>query len=201
GDVSETKEKLLRFFEKNLKIEIHANPDFKVYEFKNMSVEDAGGIRESSEKKSFNGLMVFIVSFESISHEAQNSLLKTLEEPTPDTIFFFISPQDNLLPTLKSRMHVVKSEELKIENSFDSIFKLNLKERLERVKEIVEAISDEDSTKQEAINFVNNIESELYKAGLKENSEKLVACQNARIYLLDRGAPVKMILENLVLSI
>lgn len=201
GDVLETKEKLLNFFDKKLKIQILGNPDFKVLDFQNLSIEEARTIKDDSEKMSFSGKMIFLVSFESISLEAQNSLLKVLEEPASDTYFFLVSPQDTLLPTLKSRIQIVKSEKLKVENNSDSILKLNFKERLDRVKEIVESISDEDSTKQSAIDFVNNIESELYKNDLKDVSLKLNACAKAREYLLDRGAPIKMILENLVLSI
>mgnify|MGYP000885803646 CR=1 FL=1 len=145
--------------------------------------------------------MIFLVSFESISIEAQNSLLKTLEEPTENTHFFFLCPQDNLLPTLKSRMLVVKSEKSKVESDAESILKLALRERLDRVKEIAESISDEESTKQEAVRLVDQIESELYRNGTQVNKDLLVACQKARMYLLDRGAPIKMILENLVLSV
>lgn len=201
GNLNEIKNELLNFFDTKLKVKIHGNPDFKILNFENLSVDDAKNIREASEKRNFADDMFFLVCFESISIEAQNSLLKTFEEPTEKTHFFFVSPQDNLLPTLKSRMVMVKGGESKVDSDTESILKLGIRERLERVKEITESISDEDSTKQEAIRFVNQVESEIYNKGVTEARNSLQACQDARVYLLDRGAPIKMILENLVLSI
>lgn len=202
GNSEEVKNELLKFFVSKLKLITHGNPDFKTLNFENLTVDDAKSIRESSEKKNFGDRMLFLVSFDSISIEAQNSLLKTLEEPTENTHFFLVSPQDNLLPTLKSRMVIVKSQKtnLKSQNN-ESVLELDLRERLAKVKEIAESISDEDATKQDAVGFVNQIELELYSRGTIEEKDALKACQNARVYLLDRGAPIKMILENLVLSV
>ncbi len=202
GSISDIKQELLKFFDKKLKINIVGNPDFKVLDFQNLSIDEARAIREDSEKKNFAGKMIFIISFETISIEAQNSLLKVLEEPTLDTHFFLISPQDTLLPTLKSRIQTLKFQisNFKFQNE-STILQLNLKERLEKVKEIIESISEEENTKQSAIEFVNTIETELYSGGVEKNVDKLELCQSARKYLFDRGAPVKMILENLVLSI
>ncbi len=202
GDAVEVKEELLEFFDTKLKIKVQGNPDFKILNFENLTVDHARLIRESSEKMNFGEKMMFLISFESASIEAQNSLLKTLEEPSQNTHFFFISPQDNLLPTLKSRMVIIKSQNSnpKSQNE-ESILNLSFKERLDKVKEITEAISDEDATKQDAIDFLNSIETELAQDSVEKNSKALKVCQNTREYLLDRGAPVKIILENLVLSI
>lgn len=203
GDVLEIKKSLLNFFDKTLKYKTFSNPDFSDLSFENLSVDDARFIRESSEKKNIlGGKMIFMISFESVSLEAQNSLLKVVEEPTGETYFFFVSPQDSLLSTLKSRMQVVK---FKINNSkpetSESFFLLNLKERLQKVKDIVDSISDEEESKQSAVDFVNGIEEEIYKRGVVEKARELSLCTHARDSLFQRGAPIKMILENLVLSI
>lgn len=204
GQTEEIRNSLLKFFAEKLKIKTLGNPDFIRLEYITLSVDDARKIKELSEKKNLDdGIMVFIISFEDISVEAQNSLLKILEEPTPKTHFFLVSARDNLLPTLKSRVEIVRCENLKVEsrNMSKSLFDMTYKDRLGRVKKIVESISDEESTKQSAIDFVNQIEQEIYEDGILANHLALENCQNARAYLLQRGAPVKMILENLVLSI
>lgn len=201
GEVMEIKNELRSFFENKLKVKINGNPDFSILTFENLSVDDAKNIRDASEKKNFGEYMMFLLSFDSISMEAQNSLLKTLEEPSENTYFFLVSPQDNVLPTLKSRMQVVDCRNSDDATMSESIMNLSLTERLQRVKDLVEAISDEESTKQEAINFLNSIEAELHSGGVEKNRDALVVCQNARVYILDRGAPIKMILENLVLNI
>ncbi len=106
-----------------------------------------------------------------------------------------------LLPTLRSRMQVVELQVSSEKLQRDSILNLKLGDRLAKVKEITEAISDEDATKQDAIAFLNQVESELYEKGVEKSAKALRVCEEARASLYDRGAPVKIILENLVLSI
>ncbi len=176
------------------------NPDFVHLKFETLKIEEAREISASQERKDFSGKRkFFVIEVDFITEEAQNSLLKVLEEPTIGTHFFFISPQEIILPTLKSRMQIVSltlSEEKE-----KSLLKLNMSERLNMVKDIVEAIGDEDATKQDAINFLNKIVVELYNKGVEKNARELELCEKSRASLYDRGAPVKMILEQLVLSI
>jgi DNA polymerase III delta prime subunit len=201
GDVEFTKNKVLAFLEKDLKFKTSGNPDFKNIDYKSLSIQDARELINSSERKSVDGKMIFLVSFDFISLEAQNSLLKVIEEPTLDTYFIFISPQDNVIETLKSRMQVYRDDTEESKSKEKSVLDMNMKDRLGFIKEIVDSISDEESTKQDAISLVNKIEKELYKQGTLSSSDSLAACSNAREALFDRGAPVKMILENLVLTI
>jgi len=158
-----------------------------------------------------------LISADFITEEAQNALLKVFEEPTAGTHFFVVSPQDILLSTLRSRVQTIYFNGLHSKTR-SSVLGLGLKERLEKVKEIAEAIKDSNSsshdsddprtTKQDAIDFLNAIETELYEK--LDHTEKftrsnivqsLKVCEEARQALYDRGAPVKMILENIVLSI
>ena len=55
---------------------------------------------------------VFIIEeAERMNEPAQNSLLKTLEEPQPDTVFVLISDrEDELLETIRSRCRIVRLE-------------------------------------------------------------------------------------------
>ena len=192
--------KLKKFLNEIVGIKTEGNPDVFHGKFSTLSIEDARSITEASQRKDFSGeRKIFIIETDFITEEAQNSLLKSFEEPTAGTHFFIISPQDMLLSTLRSRMQVIV-ENPKAKKS-ESVLGLNLKERLEKVKEITDAISDEDATKQDAITFLNQIETELYKNGTENKSRELQLCSVTRDSLYDRGAPVKMILENLVLSI
>lgn len=193
---------LLLFLENNVGIKTHGNPDFWFGKFDNLTIAEAREISESSLKKDFGGSRkVFVIQTDFISQEAQNSLLKVFEEPTEGTHFFIISPQDILLPTLRSRMQVFSHTDSAEQTKPVSILGLSLSDRLTKVKKITEAISDEEGTKQDAISFVNQIENEIYSRGIENNSEQLELCQKTREALFDRGAPVKIVLENLVLSI
>ena len=200
--------KLRNFLEKSVRVKTSGNPDFWYGQFKTFTISQARQIADAQERKGFidsawrQGFQmkkIFVIQAEIITEEAQNALLKVFEEPTVGTHFFIISPQDIILPTLRSRMQVISSREVS-KTDFD-IMGMGMKERLERVKEITDAISDEDKTKQDAISLLNQIETELYEKGIEKSAKALKTCQLARESLYDRGAPVKMILENLILSI
>ena len=200
--VGEEVAKLKHFLEEHVGVKTVGNPDVTHHQFKTLTIDGARNIALASERKDFSGSRkIFIIEADFITEEAQNSLLKVFEEPTVGTHFFIISPQDILLPTLRSRMQVI---ELKVESERlkeNSILDLKIGERLALVKEIVDAISDEDKTKQDAIVLLNKIEGELYENSVEKNSEQLKICEQARVSLYDRGAPIKMILENVMLSV
>ena len=229
GDTSAIFSELKDFLENVVGIKTAGNPDFWHGKFNSLTIDEARDIAEASSRKSFGNHLealppsglgarlpnkkVFIIQADFISHEAQNSLLKVFEEPTVGTHFFIISPQDILLPTLRSRMQVMYFQTLGVRNpQTPSVgesstqmsrchLDMKMAERLAKVKEIAEAISDEESTKQDAITFLNEVEKELHEGGVEKSAKSLEVCQLARASLYDRGAPVKMILENLVLSI
>ncbi|MGH2756646.1 MAG: DNA polymerase III subunit delta' [Actinomycetota bacterium] len=74
-------------------------------------------VRESivpeAARSPFEGRMkVFVIEeAERMNPAAQNALLKTLEEPQPDTVFVLISDdEDDLLETIRSRCRVVRLE-------------------------------------------------------------------------------------------
>lgn len=198
--VEEVVSKLKHFLENTVGIKTSGNPDFTHRKFGTMTVEHASEIRDSESRRNIAGdKKVFIIEAETITLEAQNSLLKVFEEPNPGTHFFIVSPQDTLIPTLRGRMqvffHVTEEDKNK------SILKLDLKSRIAMVKDITDGIKDEEGTKQDAVDFLNQIERELYEGGVEKNAEKLKICQSTRDALYDRGAPVKIILENLVISV
>ncbi|KND47852.1 MAG: DNA polymerase III delta prime subunit [Parcubacteria bacterium C7867-006] len=201
GDSDSLFKELVLFLENFVGVQTSGNPDFWIGKFDNLTIDDARFIRESSERKDFSGnKKIFVIQTDFISQEAQNSLLKVFEEPTEGTHFFIISPQDVILPTLRSRMQVVLSENLAYQKN-PSILGLSLKERLSKVKEITDGISDEENTKQDAISLLNQIELELYKKGVEKNIIGLKICDLARASLYDRGALIKMILENVMINI
>jgi DNA polymerase-3 subunit delta' len=68
---------------------------------------------------------VFIIEeAERMNPAAQNSLLKTLEEPQPDTVFILISDrEEELLDTIRSRCRVVRMEPVPEERIIDYLEK------------------------------------------------------------------------------
>ncbi|MFA6338935.1 MAG: hypothetical protein WCW87_02675 [Candidatus Paceibacterota bacterium] len=200
---------LLDFLESDLKFKIQGNPDFWFKEIDSFGIDESRELKERHIlKSSLGGKKIFVLVFNFITLEAQNSLLKIFEEPTEDTHFFIIIPSLNiLLPTLKSRLLIIEdaridNDDLKNANKF---LKSNGGERLKMVKNIVEEISDEEKSKIDAINFINDLEicihEKFEKSHTKEEAfilEEIIKC---RSYLYDRSSSVKIILEYLALII
>ena len=211
GDKTTNKESISRFLENVLHIEIVGNPDVSYFDYTTLAIDDARLLAESQARKGFGkeknnapGKKIFVISLDTITHEAQNALLKIFEEPTPGTHFFILASQNTFLPTFLSRLQVVefeRAQERTLESGEESILGKSLSERLAFVTKLATDISDEKKTKQDAIKLVNQVENELVRAGTVDNHDALSECQFARNALFSRGAMVKMILENLMLQL
>ncbi|ASM34690.1 DNA polymerase III subunit delta' [Campylobacter sputorum subsp. bubulus] len=126
----------------SIKNEILANydiNDIRFFEVDEFLVEDARDIIKESYIAEVSEKLIVIMA-KSYRIEAQNALLKILEEP-PKNIFFCIvtTSKSLLLPTIKSRL-VIKNRLKKIQRSEIG---LNLK-KLE-LKEIVEFIDEKSA--------------------------------------------------------
>ncbi len=85
------------------------NPDFHAYRVESFDIASARALRECAMEKPFGEKKIFLISAERFTPEAQNALLKTLEEPGENMHFFILlREQDLLLPTLLSRVQIVK---------------------------------------------------------------------------------------------
>ncbi|MDL0108448.1 DNA polymerase III subunit delta' [Campylobacter felis] len=94
------------------------------------AVEKESYIAESSEK-------IIVLMAHSFRHEAQNFLLKLLEEPPKNIKFLIVVPSKNLLlPTIKSRLICEKRKKQKVEMKLDlELEKLDLKALYKFLKE------------------------------------------------------------------
>lgn len=99
------------------KLDVH--PDFSYYGRardtktgklkRDISVEQARDIRSVLSKRSWTGgkTVLILDEAERLSIEAQNALLKILEEPARQSIIFLLTENDELLlPTIKSRVQL-----------------------------------------------------------------------------------------------
>ena len=92
-----------------------------------------------------------------LTHEAQNSLLKSLEESDDSTIYVLtVDNEKNLLPTIRSRARIIYSHVEKIvERSLqDNFFDLDLVSQFEKIQEASEDRVD-------SIELINQIENSL----------------------------------------
>ena len=197
------------------KFHIHSakNPDFFHEKFETLGVDDSRRIKEIHISKSFtpNSKRIFIIEAVNITHEAQNSLLKIFEEPNTDSHFFLIMPSPHiLLPTLRSRLNIIRSNVIdnkEIIETSDAIKKaeqfLNLsrKDKVVFVDEMAKDISDEKIHKGEAQEFLAALEVVIYRKKGLEKADGLKAILKARDYINDRSPSVKQLLEFVALSL
>ena len=164
-----------------------------------------GGATNALDVKKF-----FVIQIDNITFEAQNSLLKLLEEPADYVHFLIVVPSAHLLlPTVKSRMSLIATGETGMSGASDKIaleaetfLKATVAKRLDYIKKLATDITDEKRSKQDVVDLLNAIESLVYmKSGTRGNQRSLEAIEKARNYMNDRGASLKMLLEFVALNI
>ncbi len=200
--------KLKEFLKEKFGISHIQNPDFYHEKFEVLGIDESRKLKDSHLSKSFavGGKRIFIIEASGVTHEAQNSLLKMFEEPNADSHFFLIMPSaEVLLPTLRSRLLVIKNEEAssgsKAIMDAEKFMKLSKKDKVAFVDEIAKEISDEKANKSDAQEFLAALEFVLYeKEGLK-NTKGLKAILKARDYLNDRSPSIKQLLEYVAMSV
>ena len=195
----------LAWVEKELGVKTENNPDISVLRHGLFSVADARRVSELAAGVAFAGeSKAIIIAASRAYHEAQNALLKVFEEPPAGTYLFLIMPSlGGLLPTLRSRVHVldrnVRHQVSYIPESAREFLKATKEKRSAMIKKIAEHKGgDAAVAREEAIALLNGIEA-MYR-----NQIPITQCvallsdiATLRPYLYDRSAPVKMILEHI----
>ena len=139
---------------------------------------------------------VFVIAYAQMTPEAQNALLKLLEEP-PKTAQFYvcIASESLLLPTLRSRLMLIATEEA--DTAVNTVFaELHAARPADRLSMVVARLNNDDFTWVDAC--MDGFET---YAHANKNVGLLKDVINARRYLETSGASKKMILEHLVLSL
>jgi len=188
---------------------LETNPDFFHQAFELFGIQDSRELRQRASATSFGGAgKVFIIEIFSFSAESANALLKLFEEPSKGTDFFIIvGSLDDVIPTLRSRLVVVDSQDSKksalgTEEARKFLEDLPGK-RTESIKKILK-------DKQAAINFLDELEIILEKKlGSRTSTWKscfqvvqaLEEIQKCHGFLFSRAGSPKMVLEHLALSL
>ncbi len=204
-----------------------ANPDLYVRTYRNFGIDEARELSERASARAFVDRRTFVIIADALTHEAQNALLKTLEEPTGDALFLFIVPAPaQLLPTLKSRAQelprtVLGSAQYRGRYSVseaNDFLKATPAQRLELLKPLLEKGEDDPEKPRgngagkrdvgSIIRFLGALERSLAEMGQRGGAgerekvrEGLHAVFRARKYITDRGALVKPLLEQVALLI
>lgn len=167
--------------------------------FERFGIDDARElVRQAHNRPQENAELLLIVRAEFVTLEAQNALLKVLEEPPVSTRFVFVlAPDCMLLPTLRSRFELastVLNDTDEQNEAFQSFHAASLKERLESIDKAAKQknLEWQRHIKQGLITYVGTV-----KNGIR--SEVLASLEYVSRTLLTRGASNKMLLEHAAL--
>lgn len=179
------------------------NPDFHIRDYSREGEEsssfDVAEVRALTDMAGMHGTggkKIFVIGAQSITREAQNALLKTLEEPTAETIFALLVPRGALIETIRSRVMEIVFAPREQDDSFAQEFLGASPEK--RSTLIASILKDKD--KEAARDLLDGIErllrGDIEKTEVRRGLEDLA---HMRSYIQDRSPALKMLLEHLSL--
>lgn len=179
--------------------------DFSIEEYDIFGIDESRRLKERAFMRPFGGdKKIFIIYSRVFTFEAQNALLKLFEEPPLGTHFFIIAQNlSNLLPTLISRLVMIRFEEKIFSDEENGKAKdflaKNPAERLLMINNMIDKKS-----KDEMDTFLNNLEYTAVKKIEKKDKvfvDTIESIQKSREYINTRGSSLKLVFEYLALSL
>lgn len=188
------------------------NPDLIFLSVQKFGIDEARDFRALAANRAIGGgKKIFVLASDSITNEAQNALLKTFEEPSLETtIFLLVKTADMLLPTLRSRVEIVRCTSSVPKQLTPSVVRQTLgvseflsgalSERLARAREIGELLKKEKMTRAEAVSFISDIIARARGENFpQERAASLNEALLAEKYSYDRSASLKILIEHLAI--
>jgi DNA polymerase III delta prime subunit len=182
----------------------------RTFSYSTLGVEEAQSLRQEQNELSHDGEdQYFILSAVSVTHEAQQTLLKMFEEPRANTHFFLLMAESTaILPTVRSRAQMVRleNEVHAYAKETQSFIKSGIADRVSFVAEFVKSHEDDDSSGElrlHASQFIIALIEALRKdpKNLVTRKDFFKDALSMREHLDNRGASVKMILEHLAITL
>lgn len=195
-------------------ISMTGNPNMLVLRLPILTIDHARDLRDHARMSGFGGeKKIIVLAFDSITLEAQNALLKAIEEPRAGTHFFFVTPAPAaLLPTVRSRLlfvhqgNLAEREGVGGQEAYDGneFLKASLGERMAMIEPFYKDkdLKEDGDNKSMARAFLDAIEVSLAQ---RDVSDKKIADALGDIFTakryLTRGAAMKILMEHLALTL
>jgi DNA polymerase III delta prime subunit len=180
------------------------SPDTFIKVYRSFGISDAQDIqRRAITRPVVDGHRSFVMTVPSITTEAQNALLKTIEEPRANAAFYFLTRSPNtLLSTVLSRSQIKEIKGSKLNESIvdvDDFLAATKDKRITMLKPLYEH-EDEGRDIGAVIAFLAALENRFAEAKKStEASEGIHAIYRARKYATDKGSLLKALLEQVAL--
>lgn len=179
------------------------SPDLFARSYRSFGVDDANEVRNRARAKPLRDAhRTFVLFAPSMTTEAQNALLKTLEEPASGAVFFLVTPSpETLLPTIRSRVQtlLVASRDDEFAVDTDYFLAASREQRLALLKPLYDH-EDEGRDMGGVIAFLSALERRLASEHMSPAIAAGVrAIYRARKYATDKGSLLKTLLEHVAL--
>lgn len=164
------------------------------YFYEKLGIDEARQINSAAHVRPTEAdIQTFVVRTHFITLEAQNALLKVVEEPPVSTRFVLVIPADfTVLPTILSRCEVyIDNDLIKPNQTFTDFLETDLKGRLESI---------DKAAKAKDVQWQRNIKNGLIQY-VKSNTSGVVELEYCARLLLTRGASNKFLLEHAALTL
>ncbi len=186
-------------------IKTKGNPDLFAKVYGNFTIDDARNLRDRATRGAIAGeRRVFVIAAPVIAADAQNTLLKTIEEPAGNALFIFIVPSPEiLLPTVRSRaqmLHIIDERASGDLVDGKKFLSASPQARLDMLKPLLEKDKDDRRDLAAIITFLSSLER-IVGATMPLQVKGLDAIYRARKHITDKGALVKPLLEQVALLV
>lgn len=187
GERSSTEAFLHSFWAEN-GLMLTGSPDYFLFIEELFGIDEARNLASAAARKAFGERKIFFIAPERVSIEAQNALLKTFEDPYENTHFFLTVREEGLvIPTLRSRMRVLRIQSSALHNDAEKFLVSTPKERMAFAKKFA------DNKKNLSV-FLDGLLLLLRKNGMSESLKKVY---EVRRFSDDRSTAPRLILEHL----
>ncbi len=177
------------FSEQGLKLV--GSPDYFVFKGETFGIEEAREVSALALRRAFLERKVFYLASQTLTLEAQNALLKTFEEPIAHTHFFLVVPSlESVIPTLRSRMRVIRHTSTPALDSAQNFLIGTLKERLSFTKRFLDKEAN-------LTQFLDELLLLMHEKGV--GTTYLASVSELRESSRQRGSSPRLILEHLSL--
>ena len=201
---------IMEFLESELGVKTSGNPDFFVLSKDTFTIDDARFVYQKHIIKALGDRgRYFLLLFGTITAEAQNAMLKTLEDPVPHNYFILQIPNvEILLPTVRSRMLIFRYGEKRTghlwDKEADNFLSSELPDRLKFIKDVAKKIEDDKIQKSDAMLLIQALErafrSKLEKVS-REDGKKLAEILRAESQIRQNGSSIKLLMENIAITL
>ena len=180
----------------------YTGADYLAFEKTTISIDDIRLIQDMHEQKSIGEEKTIICAGSFITTQAQNALLKMIEDTKEGERIFIIVPYEaELLSTIISRVQTFRLESESENREVKEFVEMPAHERILYIEQNFLSIEESDTKRDALLGFFRDLEKYTHsQQNLTKYEDLLRALPVLRTMLGNSGAPAKMIAEYVVLA-